>query len=87
MKKNITILLVSFSAILILDTLNAGQALVMLLLAGIIPGTNVAINASLMFEYILFLTGFILARISSYAFRTYSARTQASNGTILSAQS
>jgi len=76
---------------LILDTLNAGHALVMLLLAGVVPGTSIVIDASLMFEYILLLTGFTLSRITLGLVRSYAARggliAQPSNGTILSAQS
>lgn len=91
MQKNLTILFVSLSAVLVLDTLNAGQALVMLLLAGIIPGTNIAVDAGLMFEYILLLAGFTLSRITVGIYRAYDTRertkTHPSNGTILSAQS
>ena len=91
MKKKLTFLCISLSAMLILDTLNAGHALVMLLLAGVVPGTSIVIDASLMFEYILLLTGFTLSRITLGLARSYAARggliAQPSNGTILSAQS
>lgn len=91
MKKKLTILCVSLSALLILDTLNAGHALVMLLLAGVVPGTSIVIDASLMFEYILLLTGFTLSRITLGLARSYAAHdrlaTYSSNGTMLSAQS
>ena len=71
---------------MILDTLNAGYALAMFLLAGVIPGTNTVIDAASMLESILLVSGFILSRITLTAVRGYS-RLQASNGTILSAQS
>lgn len=49
MKKALTILFLSLSAILILDSaLNAVHALMMFLLAGVIPGTNIAISGDRM---------------------------------------
>ena len=91
MKKKLTILFVSLSAVLILDTFNAGQALVMLLLAGVIPGTNVVIAADSMLKCILLVSGFVCSRITVYAAHAYATvyrdTTQPSNGTILSAQS
>jgi len=90
MKKSLSVLFVSLSAILILDTLNAGHAIAMLLLAGIIPGTNISIDADRMLEYIFLLTGFTLSRVTTSLMRAYSLRQRdghASNGTMLSAQS
>ena len=92
MKKTLSILFVLLSALLILDTLNAGHALTMFLLVGIIPGTNISIDASRMLEYILILTGFTLSRLTTGSVRAYSQRPRvdsryASKGTILSAQS
>ena len=64
MQKTIAIILTILSFILILDSMNAGHALTMFLLAGIIPGTNVAINANQMLEVFSLLLGFALARIT-----------------------
>ena len=49
---------------MILDSMHAGHALVMFLLAGVIPGTNIIIEADRMFELFTFLTGFTLSRIT-----------------------
>lgn len=64
MKKALTIIFISLSFILILDSLNAGHALVMFFLAGIIPGTNLAISATNMLEAFTLLIGFTLSRIT-----------------------
>jgi len=75
---------------LILDTMNAGHALAMFLLAGIIPGTNTSIDADRMLEYIFLLTGLTLSRITTSLLRAYSLHQRnghASNGTMLSAHS
>ncbi len=65
MKKNITIVLTIVSAVLILDSLNIGHSLMMFLLAGVIPGTNIAIDGAQMLELFALLAGFTLARVSS----------------------
>jgi len=64
MKKTLTIILLILSIIMILDSLNAGHALVMFFLAGVIPGTNITIGASQMLETFTFLIGFTLSRIT-----------------------
>ena len=64
MKKALTILFTALSVIIILDSLNAGQALVMFVFAGVIPGTNVAISAGNMLEFFTLLIGFTLSRIT-----------------------
>lgn len=63
MKKTITITLTILSLLIILDSLNAGQALMVFFLAGVIPGTNVAIDAGRALELFALITGFVLARI------------------------
>ncbi len=73
MKKALTIIFVSLSLILILDSVNAGHALVMFFLAGIIPGTNVAISASSMLQAFTFLIGFTLSRVTIGLFRLRDA--------------
>lgn len=77
---------------MILDTLDALQALVMFLLAGIVPGTSTIISADHMFNAYIFLAGFTLARVTLAVNRTFYAfqnddMPQSSNGTMLSAQS
>ncbi len=44
MKKTITILLIVASLLIILDSIHFGDALIMFLFAGIIPGTNLQLN-------------------------------------------
>jgi len=63
MKKAIIITCVILSGFLILDSINAGHALMMFLLAGVIPGTNIALSADRMMEGFALLTGFVLARV------------------------
>lgn len=72
MKKAITITLTALSAILILDSMNFGYALAMFYLAGIVPGTNLVIDADRMLSLFVILLGFVLARISIYLFKRYN---------------
>lgn len=74
MKKTIIILCISLSALMILDSMNAGHALVMFVLAGVIPGTNVAIDASNMLILFTLLIGFTLSRITLHLIRLSGAR-------------
>ena len=92
MKKIITVVFLSLSALIILDSLNAGHAVVMFLLAGVIPGTNLAISADEMLNLFALLIGFSLSRVTTSLIRAHDerragARFQPSNGTILSAHS
>lgn len=64
MKKALTILFLSLSAIIILDSLNTVHALTMFLLAGVIPGTNIAISGDRMLEIFTLLIGFTLSRVT-----------------------
>ncbi len=64
MKKRISIALIIASLILILDTFNAGQALVTFLLTGTIPGTSITLSASLMLMLYALVAGFIGARVA-----------------------
>ena len=63
MKTRITIILVALSALIILDTLNAGQAITAFVLTGAIPGTSVSISASAMLIFYALIGGFIFARL------------------------
>ena len=89
MKKSLTIIFVSLSAMLILDSMHAGHALVMFFLAGIVPGTNIVLSADTMFMTFTLLTGFTLSRLTLAAMNRFGKQEvrQSSKGTILSAQS
>ena len=65
MKKLITLVFTTLSAIIILDSFNAWHAIAMFYLAGEIPGTRTSINAETMLSIFALLIGFVLARISS----------------------
>ena len=64
MKKTFTIIFTILSALLILDSMDVSHAIAMFLLAGIIPGTNIALNPDRMLELFALLIGFVLARVS-----------------------
>lgn len=74
MKKALTILFLSLSFVIILDVLNAGEAIFMFVLAGVIPGTNIAIDASRMLEAFTLLIGFTLSRITTGLMRANAQR-------------
>lgn len=69
MKKALIITLIALSSIMILDTANAGHALFMFFLAGVIPGTNIIISAERMLQLFTLLIGFTLSRITLTALR------------------
>lgn len=71
MKKTITITLTIFSLLLILDSFNFGHALMMFYLAGVIPGTNVAIGGAQMLEFFAIIAGFTVGRVMSYIVRSF----------------
>lgn len=58
------------SGILILDSFNVGQALVLFLLVGIVPGTSVRISADQMLMLTALLLGFISARLLNQTVRS-----------------
>lgn len=64
MKKAIAIIATVFSILLILESMDAYYAFAMFMLAGVIPGTNITLSASFMFEFFSVLLGFALARVS-----------------------
>ena len=74
MKKTITIICITLSLLIILDSFNFAQALVMFLLAGVIPGTNIAIDGARMLEFFALLAGFTVARVMVYTIRTLKIR-------------
>jgi hypothetical protein len=65
MRKIIIFVCLILSGFMILDSLNMGQALMMFLLAGVIPGTNIAISAQVMVEFFALVSGFVFARLTS----------------------
>ncbi len=69
MKKVVTIISLILSALLILDTMNAGHALMMFLFAGVIPGTNSSISADTMLALFALLAGFTLSRVTAHLSR------------------
>lgn len=74
MKKNITIIAITLSTLLILDSMNFSHALMMFLLAGVIPFTNITIDGAQMLEFIFIVAGFLFARITLYIGRNIKLR-------------
>jgi hypothetical protein len=70
MKKTIAITLTIFSLLLVLDSFNFGHALMMFYLAGVVPGTNIAIDANRMLGFFAVIAGFTVGRIMSYIVRS-----------------
>lgn len=52
------------AGMMILDSMNAGQAIVMLLIAGKIPGTDIYIDATSMILILTALFGIVSSRIT-----------------------
>ncbi len=63
MKKTLTIIFITMSALLILDSMDFSHAVAMFLLAGVVPGTSMVLNADRMLELFALLLGFVVARI------------------------
>lgn len=72
MKKTFTTIFVIASLVLILDSMNTGQAVAMFLLAGVIPGTSLVMSADHMLGLFAGLIGFVMARITIWTFHTYT---------------
>lgn len=72
MKKTISIIFTILALMLILDSMNIGHMVAMFLLAGIVPGTNLVLNANRMLELFALLIGFVLARVAAALTRTYA---------------
>jgi len=81
MKKLITIIMVILSLLLILDSFNFGHALMMFYLAGVIPGTNIALGAAQMLEFFAVVAGFTVARVMTYTVRSLKSQTATSIST------
>lgn len=71
MKNTITIIAIILSLLLILDSFNFSHALMVFYLAGVIPGTNIAIGAAQMLELFALIGGFTVARVTSYVIRSF----------------
>jgi hypothetical protein len=69
MKKTLIIAFSLSSLLLIINSFDIGHALMMFYLAGIVPGTNIAIDAARMLEMFALLAGFIVARIMAFTVR------------------
>lgn len=65
MKKKLSIIFICLSAILILDSANVGHALMLFVLAGIVPGTNTVLSAQQTLELFALLLGIVIGRLSS----------------------
>lgn len=76
MRNLIIIACLGSSFYMILDSMNAGHALVMFLLAGVIPGTNIIVEADRMLEFFTLLIGFTLSRITLHLLRVGIMRRQ-----------
>jgi predicted membrane protein len=63
MKKAITLLLTILSVVIILDSINFGHAIMMFLLAGIVPGTSFALSAEQTLQLFSAALGFVFARV------------------------
>lgn len=79
MKKTITIICLALSLLLILDSLNFSQMVMMFLLAGVIPGTNIAIDGAGMLEFFALVSGFTVARVMMYVVRSIKPRLAATS--------
>lgn len=75
MKKIITIIFTSLSVLIVLDSMNFSHTIMMFLLAGVIPGTNITIDGAQMLELIALIAGFTLARVMTFAIRNIKPHT------------
>lgn len=65
MKKAVITLSIVLSGLMILDSMNAPHAVMMFLLAGVIPGTTIVLSPGDMLSVFALLIGFVLARITN----------------------
>ncbi|MCD8561557.1 hypothetical protein LRY29_00575 [Candidatus Saccharibacteria bacterium] len=77
MRRRVILTCLILSGLIILDSLNAGHALVMFLLAGIIPGTSIAISGGQMLALFALAAGIVVGRIFSRSLRSYRPQAQA----------
>lgn len=78
MKQFFTTTFIILSVIIILDSMNFGHALMMFLLAGVLPGTTIVLSGEQMLQLFTIIFGFICARIvtraSAYAINRQTAQ-------------
>ena len=72
MNKTLTTIFLILSTIIIIDVFNAGHALMIFLLAGIIPGTDIVISADHAFTFTLALFGLVCGRATWSLALTFS---------------
>lgn len=65
MRKTVIFVCLTLSGLIVLDSLNAGQALMMFLMAGVIPGTAIIISPATMLALFALLIGFVLGRVAN----------------------
>lgn len=70
MKSKITIILLVASSLILLDVINAGDAITLFFLTGTIPGTGVSISASAMLILYALIGGFVFARLMNKSHRS-----------------
>ena len=63
MKKNVTIICLVASLVLILDTIGAWHMFMMFLFVGVIPGTNIALSPTQMIIIIEMLAGAVFMQV------------------------
>lgn len=73
-RKTIITTCLILSGLIMLDSLNVGHILMMFFLAGVIPGTNIALSASTMMEVFTLLIGLVIGRLSAHALRQLFGR-------------
>jgi hypothetical protein len=74
MKKFIIITCLTLSSLMVMDSFNAGHALVMFLLVGIVPGTDIVVSATTMLQIVALFAGLTLSRLVSKPFRQLVSR-------------
>jgi len=74
MKNAIITICLTGSLIVILSAFQAGEAITMFLLAGVIPGTNIVISPSDTLVLIALITGFVISRVTIPAFTQLFSR-------------
>lgn len=67
MQRYVITICLFLSGIMILDSLNAGHALFMFLLAGVIPGTGIVISGGHMLSLFALISGIVVGRTFSRA--------------------
>lgn len=69
MKRTIIITSLSLSGLLILDSFNAWQSLVLFFIAGQIPGTDIILSGATMLSLFALLIGIVAGRLTTAALR------------------